>query len=88
MERKYERFPDLILAHVWFLSDPQRSVTYALTYSEALSVAHTMGWTATDSWTKGWYSTSRPSGRLLLLLEPHRMTPEKWWAKVVGEQDR
>jgi serine/threonine protein kinase len=56
------------------------------TVAEALSVVEGMGWSMTNSWARGAYSTSRPSKRLLTLLEPFRMTPEYWWAKVVGIQ--
>jgi hypothetical protein len=59
-------------------------VTYALTYPEAQSVADQMGWTFTHSWSVGGYGTTEPSRKLVNLLDPHRMTPEKWWQKVTG----
>jgi hypothetical protein len=82
--RKYEKFPDLILAFVWNVASAGDARTYALSYDEALAVAEAMGWTSTASWTRaGCYSTQRPGWELLQLLKPHRMTPETWWRKVV-----
>ncbi len=83
---KYEPFPNLILAYVWYLDDPARTVTYALTYPEAYSVAEQMGWIHTPSWQSGGYSTTKPSVRLVTLLEPHRMTSERWWQKITADQ--
>lgn len=84
VEKKYEKFPGLILAYVWNLGETASTVTYALEYMEALQVAEKMGWTKTDSWIKhGAYSTTNPGARLTSLLEPYRMTPDRWWNKVV-----
>jgi hypothetical protein len=88
IEAKYARFPDLILAHVWFLNDPRDTMVYALTYAEALTIANEIGWTNTESWRRGYYVTTRPSVRLVSLLEPHRMTPERWWLMVAGGASR
>jgi hypothetical protein len=82
IDQKYQKFPGLILAHVWYLHDGQQTRTYATTYAEALDIGDQMGWTKTASWAKGAYSTSRPGSKLQSLLEPFRMTPEKWWVKV------
>src|SRR5262245_36602159 len=43
IDRKYEKFPDLIIAYVWSLSDPALACTYALSYSEAVSIGEEMG---------------------------------------------
>lgn len=89
IDRRYERIRDLILAFVWHLGDRERATTFALTYSEAVQVGDSMGWTATGSWIeRGAYSTSAPSRRLLELLEPHRMEPSRWWDLVTREQER
>jgi hypothetical protein len=80
---KYRKIRDLMLAFVWNLGSPDRAVTYALSYPDAVSVADRMGWTKTDSWRlKGAYSTSQPSARLIEYLEPHRMSPAAWWARI------
>jgi hypothetical protein len=84
IDRKYEKFPGLIMAYVWNLSDPAQAVTYAMNYSEVLGAAEAMGWTRTASWVRGGYATSQPSRRLLALLEPFRMKPGAWWARIVG----
>ena len=84
LDRKYEKFPALLMAYVWNLRAPDEAVTYALTFDEARGVAEEMGWTQTKSWANGLYSTTRPSRRLVKLLEPFRMTPERWWRKVTG----
>ena len=82
---KYERIHDLILAFVWHVGGASPSETFALTFSESVSVAEAMGWTKTESWLKaGGYGTTHPNPSLLALLEPHRMTPDKWWQKVTG----
>ena len=84
LDRKYRVFPGLILAYVWNVVGARETVTYALTYAEALAVADEMGYTKTDSWRKGRYDCTRVSGRLLELLETHRMTPGRWRQLVTG----
>lgn len=86
IDRKYEKFPNLILAFVWNVGSPNEAETYALTHAEAVAVGDEMGWTLTASWEKGLYSTSSPSRKLLGLLEPYRMTPEAWRRKVTQLQ--
>lgn len=85
VDKKYARFPNLILAYVWYLDEPSKTVTYGLTYQEAIEVADKMGWTKTISWEKGAYSTTNPSKPLLDLLEPYKMlSPQKWWEKIIN----
>jgi hypothetical protein len=79
---KYERIAQLLLVHVWYVSDPDQACAYALRYDEAKNVADQMGWTGTESWLRGGYSTTRPSQRLLTLLEPYRMKGGDWRRKV------
>src|SRR5205823_3212242 len=50
---KYEKFRRLLLVYVWFLNDQAKTVSYALTYAEALRTADAMGWTNKDSWLTG-----------------------------------
>lgn len=91
VDQKYSRFPDLIIAYVWYVNDPNKTVTYGLTYHEAVEIADKMGWTKTISWEKGAYSTTNPSKPLLDLLEPYKMlSPQKWWDKIINvpESDR
>lgn len=84
---KYERVRNLIIAYVWHLENDSQRVTYALTYEEAFYIAETMGWTRTKSWKSGAYSTTHPSAKLVSLLKPYRMTPEKWRGKVTRLMD-
>lgn len=85
IDAKYAAFPNLILAHVWYVDADEEPVTFALTYPEALAIATEMGWTATQSWTNGYYTNTRPGAKLRQLLEPYRMDRAKWRAKVTGE---
>ena len=82
MDQKYAKFPNLLLAYVWYLEDPDKAVTYATTHHEAVKVADAMGYTQTPSYERGLYVVTRPSPELVARLEPFRMTPEKWWEKV------
>jgi hypothetical protein len=85
IDRKYEKFPGLVIAYVWGLAGKCDACTYALTYKEAIEVADKMGWTETNSWKgeRGYYSTSQPSKVLKeKYLEQYKMTPEKWYLKV------
>ena len=68
---------------MWNVADANNAVSYALTHEEAIAVAAEMGYTKTASWKTGSYSCTRIGARLLQLLEPYRMTTEKWRAKVV-----
>lgn len=83
--RKYDKFPNLVHAYVWGLQNEDCLSTYALTQNEATHVASEMGYADTDSWkVNGYYATTRPSQKLLVLLEGYRMTPGKWREKVLG----
>ena len=84
VDKKYAKISNLMLAHVWHLDTPDKAVTYALRYPEAVAIAEEMGWTKTASWERGGYSTSNPSKNLCVLLEAHRMSPVNWWNCVVG----
>ena len=82
LHRKYERIAQLLLAYVWYADYPDQSCAYALRYSEAKTVADQMGWTDTDSWRRGGYSTTSPSRRLQALLEPYGMGTGDWRRKI------
>jgi hypothetical protein len=86
IDRKYEKFPNLIHAFVWNVTSPDGAETYALTHGEAIAIGDKMGWTRTPSWGRGSYVTSSPSRKLLELLVPYRMTPEAWRQKVMRLQ--
>lgn len=81
---KYAKFPNLLHAFVWGLGKEIEPVTYAVTQPEAVALGETMGWTKTKSWKRGFYTNQQPGKRLLALLEPYRMNPERWWKKIAG----
>jgi len=84
--KKCEKTQELIIAFVWHVDGASPPETYALTYQESLAVADTMGWTKERTWTtKGRWDNTNPGKTIRKLLEPHRMTPEKWWEKVTGK---
>lgn len=83
IDRKYAKFPDLLIAYVWQLGNAADAVTYAMDYAQSCSIAESMGWTCTASWEKGGYSSSSPTKRLIQALEPFRMTAGSWWKLVV-----
>lgn len=73
INRKYEKFSNLILAYIWYASDPQSAELYIMTYPQALTVANELGWTGKKSWIEGSaFSTSRPSKRIIELIEPYK----------------
>jgi hypothetical protein len=63
VHRKYEKFRRLILCYVWNLGNAALTECHALTYEEAVGIAHTMGWTKTDSWLTGAKSGTPGTGR-------------------------
>jgi hypothetical protein len=84
LSRKYEKFPQLLIVHIWHVHEPDRVRSFALTYDETFEVAGQMGWTKTDSWMiKHSYSTTSPSKRLMTLIEPYRMEVGDWKPKVI-----
>jgi hypothetical protein len=83
LDRKYEKFPGLLIAYVWHLGSPADAVTYAMSYATCLSIAESMGWTRTASWGRGGYASNSPSKRLVELLEPFRMCSGAWWKLVI-----
>jgi hypothetical protein len=82
INRKYEKFPCLLQVYVWGLQSPELAETYALTHAEALSIGEKMGFTSTPSWKQGTYATQKPSRRLMELIQPYLMSPERWYGKV------
>ena len=82
INRKYFKIRDLIIAYVWSLGEPGKPIIFALTHDETVNVAKEMGYTRTPSWKKGTYTTTNPSKKLVSLLDPYRMTPEKWRNKI------
>jgi hypothetical protein len=83
LDKKYERFPHLLIAYVWNVQTPAQSNVYALTFNEALQVMEKKGYSKTDSWKNGGYYFVRNAGaKLKEILEPYKMTTERWREKL------
>lgn len=79
LERKDARFPRLLIAYVWNVETPEQSAVYAMTFEDAVKVLEEKGYAQTDSWVKGGRYFVRDAGKELKgLLEPFRMTRERW----------
>lgn len=74
--KKYEKFPNMLIAYMWFVNEPLEATLYVLTYDQAVEIADRLGWTKTTSWlTHGNYTTSNPSAALTKELEPYKYSP-------------
>jgi len=83
LDKKFARLPHLLIAYVWNVQTPGRSDVYALTFDDALQVMEKKGFAKTDSWVKGGYYFVRNAGAdLKKILEPYKMTPERWREKL------
>jgi hypothetical protein len=81
VQRRYEKFPDLMLVYVWNV-EMDKSRYFALTYEEAEDVARAMKWTRTHSWkVLGGYGVWKVNDELLRLLAPHEITEPRQWRK-------
>jgi hypothetical protein len=85
LDRKYERFPNLLIAYVWNLNANDRSEVYLLTFDQALKVIDVKGYSKTDSWTKNGYYFVRNAGKELKeLLKPYRMQAQSQQEKILA----
>lgn len=85
LDRKYERFPNLLIAYVWNLNASDRSEIYLLTFDQALKVIDVKGYSKTDSWTKNGYYFVRNAGKELKeLLKPYRMQAQNQQEKILA----
>ena len=83
LDKKYERFPRLLIAYVWNVQTPERSEVYALTFSDAMKVMEQKGYAKTDSWTKRGYYFVRSAGpELKEILKPYKMNTKRWQEKL------
>lgn len=81
--RKYAGIPRFLLVYVWNARGPEESSVYALTYGEALRVLEAKGYSKTESWIKeGGFSVTHAGSELKNLLEPFRMTRDRWQQKL------
>lgn len=92
IDRKYARTRGLRLAYIWNLNatksaEPIRA--FVLTFSEALNIGDTMGYTETDSWKKGgkYVVTRSPSRKLRALLETFEIkSASDWRARMFDKE--
>ena len=83
IDRKYARFPDLLMGFVWGVAQPETATIYALTYLESVGVGEKMGWLATDSWLAGGrYTTTAPSEKLVGLLSGYEVHAGTWKSRI------
>jgi hypothetical protein len=75
LDRKYEKFPNLLIAYVWNLDDTSKTATFAVTYAEAFGIMSEMGYTKTASWERGDYVCTDPGEDLRARIEKYRMSP-------------
>lgn len=76
VHRKYKKFPGILMAYVWYATEPSKTELYIMTYKDAEKLADQFGWTTSEAnWIskgdKGGYSTSNPSKQQILALEPY-----------------
>jgi len=83
LDKKYERFPRLLIVYVWNVKGPEPCEVYALNFKDAEAVMEAKGYAKTDSWTKkGYYFVRSADPKLKELLKRFRMTPERWPARL------
>ena len=85
LDRKYEKFPNLLIAYVWHVNAGEKSEVYLLTFKEALKVMDEKGYSKTDSWAKNGYYFVRNSGKeLKQLLKPYSIQKPNWRDKILA----
>jgi hypothetical protein len=85
IDRKYAKFPDLLLAYVWGLHDLTATQCYLLSHRDSVTIGDALNWTKTASWKKGYYVTTNPGKKVLALLASFKMNPGTLRARVLGE---
>jgi len=86
IHQKYEKFPDMLIAHVWHVNTREEIVVYVMSYREAIKIGEAMGWTDTRSWQNGnAYTTSSPSQKLKDLLLPFLTTSDDWKTTITKQ---
>jgi hypothetical protein len=79
IDRKYEQVDRLVMVYVWNAQSLGTAEFYAMTWAEAVTLGDGLGWTKTDSWTKGGkYVTTNPSARVRAAVLPYRVVPGRW----------
>jgi hypothetical protein len=77
--KRDSQIPRLLVAYVWHANTPEESSVYALTYEEALRIVESKPYVTSKSWKEdGGYSVTHAGAELRKMLEPYRMTQERW----------
>lgn len=85
IQKKYDKFPELMLIHIWGLHEIGSAESFAMTQEDAVHIGELMGWTRTKSWTeKGAYIQTSPSKKLRSLLEPYLVLRDCWREVLFG----
>lgn len=85
LDRKYKKFPNLLIAYVWNVNSGDKGDIYLLTFGQALMVMDSKGYSKTDSWTKNGYYFVRSAGKdLKELLKPYRMDAQNLRQKILA----
>lgn len=84
--RRHEQFPDLRIAHVWNVHEPNAVEIYVVTHEESVRVGDQVGWTKTNSWALGAYSKRgiRAGTPIHATLAPYRIVTIGDWRKRLG----
>ena len=82
LDKKYAKFPNLLIAYVWHLDGNDKVATFALNYQEALGVISDMGYAKSTSWDRGNYVNTDPGVELRERLKPYLMSSETWWERI------
>jgi hypothetical protein len=87
LDRKYEKFPNLLMVYAWNISDDKTRVFYAITYDQAKKLLQKgpggRDHTKAPCWTKdnGNYHF-RVSKKWREKLKPYQMKPGQWKEKI------
>jgi len=69
IDSKYAKFPNLHMAYVWNVGDPQKSEIFIISYQQAVQLTNAL----TKYFTKhGNYAVTRPSKKFILLISKFR----------------
>jgi len=83
LDKKYANLRGLLITYVWNVESPSESNIFVLTFDEAMSVLEQKGYSKTDAWRRdGYYFVRKAGSELKEMLEPFRMTPERWQQKL------
>jgi len=84
VDKKYQKFADLLIVYIWNVESPANVRFIVTDYKEACSVARRKGWLRTPTWEmKGKYSTSKPDKRLKDILSGFQVSAGGWRKRLL-----